>query len=45
MDLSFYINVHDLMMLDLPRPTQKNTDFFEDGVEVPIILVGGEDDK
>lgn len=42
-DLNYLINVYDLMMLDLPRPTPKNH-FVEDGVEIPIILVDGEDD-
>ena len=43
-DLGYYINVFDLMRLDLPRPTKKNLDFFEDDVEIPIILVEGEDE-
>ena len=38
-DLDYYINVYDLMMIDLPRPRPKNNDFFEDNVEIPIILV------
>lgn len=44
-DLDYYINVYDLMMIDLPRPTLKvNPNFFEDGVEIPIIPVpSGED--
>lgn len=43
-DLAYYINVYDLMMIDLPRPTPKNKNFFEDGVEIPVIPVPtGED--
>lgn len=43
-DLNYLINVYDLMMLDLPRPTPKNPVFIEDGVELPVILVDGEDE-
>ena len=44
-DLDYYINVYDLMRIDLPRPTPKvNTDFFEGGVEVPVIPVPTEED-
>lgn len=44
-DLAYYINVFDLMMIDLPRPTPKvNLNFFEEGVEIPVILLPGEDE-
>jgi|GEM_PF-5210067 len=44
-DLDYYINVYDLMMIDLPRPTPKgNLNFFEEGVEIPVILLPGEDE-
>lgn len=40
-DLDYYINVYDLMRLDLPRPALKvQRNFVEDGVEVPIVLGG-----
>lgn len=38
-DLAYYINVHDLMMIDLPQPTPRvNPNFIEDDIEVPVIL-------
>lgn len=44
-DLDYYINVYGLMMIDLPRPTPKvNLNFFEEGVEIPVILLPGEDE-
>ena len=38
-DLNYLINVYDLMMIDLPRPSQKNPDLLEDGEDIPIIFV------
>ena len=44
-DLAYYINVYDLMMIDRPRPTPTvNPNFLEEGVEVPVIpILTGED--
>ena len=43
-DLDYYINVYDLMRIDLPRPTPRNTKLFDvDGVEIPLILVEAEE--
>lgn len=42
-DLDYYINVYDLMMIDLPRPTPKNRPLVDvDGVELPLILLEAE---
>ena len=38
-DLGYYINVYDLMMMDLPRPTLKKPLLDTDGEEIPIILL------
>ena len=38
-DLEYYINVYNLMYIDLPRPTPKNMNFFEEGQEIPIIIL------
>lgn len=43
MNLDYYINVYDLMMIDLPRPTPKNRHLVDvDGVELPLILLEAE---
>ena len=36
-DLNYYINVYDLMMLDLPRPRLKRTIIVNDGEFLPLI--------